>query len=397
MIGNEPDALELYGPGEILSGHEFYDYAAKYTPGLSETTTSAEVTPIAAGGHAQARPRRLPRRAAARASRGSTSCSPASSSSCPRSTRSRASRRSACSRRCAAAGGYDFAAVCRRVVDLALERAAGRVRHRLTAATCPADDDRRPIAAGPGLAPGRPSALRPGARPGGGVRRTPHRPPRARPASRRSGPGALLALLVGARGDLRRDLVGRVHRSGGRRSPARPGRPRSASSRRSRSPTARTCSRSGRASSSGASRRSRRSAGRRSASPCPTRSGSRSRSAGRCWRGRSAASVPGGRRRACCSRELDARRRPEAPPSCPWWTTRASAVDGARRGLDAGPGRPSTPPSGSARCGPADVGSGRHASSTSALDDQNGFVMRADPVGWRRSSASTRRRSGPPT
>jgi D-alanine-D-alanine ligase len=30
------------------------------------------------------------------------------------------------------AGGYDFAAVCRRVVDLALERDATRMRHRLT-------------------------------------------------------------------------------------------------------------------------------------------------------------------------------------------------------------------------------------------------------------------------
>ena len=36
--------LELYGPGEIVSGHEFYDYAAKYTAGLSETSTRAEVT-----------------------------------------------------------------------------------------------------------------------------------------------------------------------------------------------------------------------------------------------------------------------------------------------------------------------------------------------------------------
>ena len=36
-----------------------------------------------------------------------------------------------------AAAGYDFAAVCRRVVDLALEREAGRVRHRLTAADLP--------------------------------------------------------------------------------------------------------------------------------------------------------------------------------------------------------------------------------------------------------------------
>jgi D-alanine-D-alanine ligase len=34
-------------------------------------------------------------------------------------------------------GGYDFAAVCRRVVDLALEREAARVRHRLTPADLP--------------------------------------------------------------------------------------------------------------------------------------------------------------------------------------------------------------------------------------------------------------------
>ena len=45
VIGNDPGSLELYGPGEVIAGHEFYDYAAKYTPGLSETTTTAEVTP----------------------------------------------------------------------------------------------------------------------------------------------------------------------------------------------------------------------------------------------------------------------------------------------------------------------------------------------------------------
>ncbi|NJR72479.1 MAG: hypothetical protein HC782_05705, partial [Gammaproteobacteria bacterium] len=37
MIGNDPARIEVFGPGEIISGHEFYDYAAKYTPGLSET------------------------------------------------------------------------------------------------------------------------------------------------------------------------------------------------------------------------------------------------------------------------------------------------------------------------------------------------------------------------
>jgi D-alanine-D-alanine ligase len=44
VIGNDPASLELYGPGEVISGNEFYDYAAKYTPGLSETSLRAEVT-----------------------------------------------------------------------------------------------------------------------------------------------------------------------------------------------------------------------------------------------------------------------------------------------------------------------------------------------------------------
>jgi D-alanine-D-alanine ligase len=46
IIGNDHARLEIYGPGEIVSGHEFYDYAAKYTPGLSETSTHAEVTDV---------------------------------------------------------------------------------------------------------------------------------------------------------------------------------------------------------------------------------------------------------------------------------------------------------------------------------------------------------------
>ncbi len=43
IIGTEAP-LGVYGPGEIVAGHEFYDYAAKYTPGLSETSTHAEVS-----------------------------------------------------------------------------------------------------------------------------------------------------------------------------------------------------------------------------------------------------------------------------------------------------------------------------------------------------------------
>ena len=43
VIGNDHARLELFGPGEIVAGHEFYDFAAKYTPGLSETTIKAEI------------------------------------------------------------------------------------------------------------------------------------------------------------------------------------------------------------------------------------------------------------------------------------------------------------------------------------------------------------------
>jgi D-alanine-D-alanine ligase len=46
VIGNDPARIELYGPGEVISGHEFYDYEAKYTPGLSETSTRAEVSDV---------------------------------------------------------------------------------------------------------------------------------------------------------------------------------------------------------------------------------------------------------------------------------------------------------------------------------------------------------------
>jgi D-alanine-D-alanine ligase len=45
IIGNDHAHLELYGPGEIVAGHEFYDFASKYTPGLSETSIRAEVSP----------------------------------------------------------------------------------------------------------------------------------------------------------------------------------------------------------------------------------------------------------------------------------------------------------------------------------------------------------------
>lgn len=136
VIGNDPDALELYGPGEVLSGHEFYDYAAKYTPGLSESSPTAEVAPTrralilelardayrAVGAEGFARIDFLLAGDTLVVSEINTIPGFTPISLFPT---------------LPAAGGYDFAAVCRRVVDLALERDAARVRHRLRPADLP--------------------------------------------------------------------------------------------------------------------------------------------------------------------------------------------------------------------------------------------------------------------
>jgi D-alanine-D-alanine ligase len=136
VLGNEPDEIELYGPGEIRSGHEFYDYGAKYTPGVSETMLAAEVTPLqraamlklardayrAVGAEGFARIDFLLAGETLVVSEINTIPGFTPISLFP----------ALC-----AAGGYDFAAVCRRVVDLALARDRSRVRHRLTAADLP--------------------------------------------------------------------------------------------------------------------------------------------------------------------------------------------------------------------------------------------------------------------
>ena len=136
VIGNEPDTIELYGPGEILTGHEFYDYVAKYTPGMSETTPRAEVTPVQrASMHKLARDvyRACGCEGFARIdfllagdeiviSEVNTIPGFTPISLFPT---------------LPASNGYDFAAVCCRVVDLAIERAGSRVVHRLTASDLP--------------------------------------------------------------------------------------------------------------------------------------------------------------------------------------------------------------------------------------------------------------------
>ncbi len=136
VVGNDPVALEVFGPGEVFPGREFYDYVAKYGDGVSETTIHADVDEV------------LGRRI--------------------RQTALEAYRAIGCEGfarvdfllagdglylneintipgftpislfpQVAAAGLGGFRAVCLRIVELAEQRYSGRVRGRLTTADLP--------------------------------------------------------------------------------------------------------------------------------------------------------------------------------------------------------------------------------------------------------------------
>jgi D-alanine-D-alanine ligase len=136
VIGNDPAHLELYGPGEIVAGHEFYDYEAKYTPGLSETATHAEVTPDlratilkyardayrAIGAEGFARVDFLLAGDRLYLSEINTIPGFTPISLFPTMP---------------SEGGYDFGAVCRKLVELALDRHGQRLRTHLSTADLP--------------------------------------------------------------------------------------------------------------------------------------------------------------------------------------------------------------------------------------------------------------------
>lgn len=48
VLERESGAVEAFGPGEVFPGREFYDYDAKYAPGVSRTTTASDL-PAALG------------------------------------------------------------------------------------------------------------------------------------------------------------------------------------------------------------------------------------------------------------------------------------------------------------------------------------------------------------
>jgi len=135
VIGTEPP-LGVYGPGEVIAGHEFYDYAAKYTPGLSETSTRAEIPDVlrevmrklardayrAVGAEGFARVDFLVRDEQVYVSEINTIPGFTPISLFPTMP---------------AEAGLDFTGVCLRILDLALERHATRARRRLTPADLP--------------------------------------------------------------------------------------------------------------------------------------------------------------------------------------------------------------------------------------------------------------------
>ena len=136
VLGNDPARLQLFGPGEILSGHEFYDYAAKYTPGLSETSLTADVPErtrqtilkiardcyraIGCEGFARVDVLLADDRVFLSEINTIPGFTPISLFPA-----------------LVAAGGYTFAGVAERIVELALERGAGRVERRLTVRDLP--------------------------------------------------------------------------------------------------------------------------------------------------------------------------------------------------------------------------------------------------------------------
>jgi D-alanine-D-alanine ligase len=136
VIGNDPTSLELFGPGEVIAGHEFYDFAAKYTPGLSQTSTHAEVSEgmrrtilkiardayRAIGAEGFSRVDLLVQDEGIYLSEINTIPGFTPISLFPTMP---------------AEGGYDFTAVCLRILDLAVERHANRVATRLAPTDLP--------------------------------------------------------------------------------------------------------------------------------------------------------------------------------------------------------------------------------------------------------------------
>ena len=136
VLGNSAADMQTFGPGEVFPGREFYDYVAKYAEGVSRTTDSPSVDPglrtrlhdiagrafLAIGATGFARVDFLAKGDDVYLNEINTIPGFTPISLFPVLCR---------------AGGYDFGAVAERIVELALERAAGQRARVLTRADLP--------------------------------------------------------------------------------------------------------------------------------------------------------------------------------------------------------------------------------------------------------------------
>ena len=136
VVGNRPDALEAFGPGEVIPGREFYDYAAKYLTDDARTSPVADIPPALA-----ARVRELALAAyrvagAAGFARVDFLLDGEVVYLSEINTIPGFTEISLFPQMCAA-GGLPMPALCDRIVRLAVERAAARIVPRLTPADLP--------------------------------------------------------------------------------------------------------------------------------------------------------------------------------------------------------------------------------------------------------------------
>ncbi|HEY5486597.1 MAG TPA: D-alanine--D-alanine ligase family protein [Candidatus Limnocylindrales bacterium] len=137
VLGNEPSAISVFGPGEVFPGREFYDYVAKYADGVSRTVPRAELDPTLA--------ERI--REMARVAYGAIGCegfarvdllaSAAGGVFVSEINTIPGFTPISLFPQMAAAGLGSFGAVCERIVELAEERQTSRVRRRLSPSDLP--------------------------------------------------------------------------------------------------------------------------------------------------------------------------------------------------------------------------------------------------------------------
>ena len=136
VLGNDAATTEVFGPGEIFPGREFYDYTAKYQAGISRTTATPELPALVRG-----RIRALARQAflavgAEGFARIDFLLAADELYISEMNTIPGFTPISLFPLLCAE-GGYDFGATAERIVELALEREAGRPDGRLSRADLP--------------------------------------------------------------------------------------------------------------------------------------------------------------------------------------------------------------------------------------------------------------------